>query len=231
MRRPRSSLTRRPEFQSTHPRGVRRGRTCVLARLTEFQSTHPRGVRPPLPPSDDPQQQISIHAPARGATVPPLVDDGVGKISIHAPARGATISETVRTHETAAISIHAPARGATRRFSSENPFLTYFNPRTREGCDSNAVCAADEHKYFNPRTREGCDMRGKMSYQDLAIFQSTHPRGVRRTRYPTNNLQHRISIHAPARGATACKRAYYFRYVISIHAPARGATVRFRKRF
>ena len=34
--------------------------------------------------------QISIHAPARGATFNPLDGNGCKNISIHAPARGAT---------------------------------------------------------------------------------------------------------------------------------------------
>ncbi|EFR33572.1 conserved hypothetical protein [Peptoniphilus harei ACS-146-V-Sch2b] len=35
-------------------------------------------------------RQISIHAPARGATVADFANDKQKKISIHAPARGAT---------------------------------------------------------------------------------------------------------------------------------------------
>ena len=32
-----------------------------------------------------------------------------------------------------------------------------FNPRTREGCDSNSIYAKNQIDDFNPRTREGCD--------------------------------------------------------------------------
>ena len=56
--------------------------------------------------------EISIHAPARGAT---FGAGGYGCtmiISIHAPARGATIiGSGCKTFY--GISIHAPARGAT----------------------------------------------------------------------------------------------------------------------
>ena len=56
---------------------------------------------------------ISIHAPARGATViPPLYNEEGYYISIHAPARGATASVNLPTISYD-ISIHAPARGAT----------------------------------------------------------------------------------------------------------------------
>ena len=81
------------EFQSTHPRGVRRyGRVRVREHrlisihaptwgatvinpchtvVPEFQSTHPRGVRHPLHASVGAGHRISIHAPTWGATVKP----------------------------------------------------------------------------------------------------------------------------------------------------------------
>ena len=83
-------------------------------------------------------------------------------------------------------------------------------------------------------------------YVPELAFQSTHPRGVRRTRYdhaygvkyfnprtregcdrPASHtacaVMH-ISIHAPARGATHGAHCLHVRRRISIHAPARGAT-------
>ena len=77
---------------------------------------------------------VSIHAPARGATGAELVDDPNAWVSIHAPARGATSPvfncayvnefQSTRPHGArlhpdlatvprAGVSIHAPARGAT----------------------------------------------------------------------------------------------------------------------
>ena len=77
---------------------------------------------------------VSIHAPARGATVFNAVTDYMRRVSIHAPARGATEDDTnicanhqfqsthprgVRLKSLAQkdkeerVSIHAPARGAT----------------------------------------------------------------------------------------------------------------------
>ncbi len=103
--------------------------------INAFQSTPPRGGRPvPLGPVIA-ITDISIHAPARGATYaggagsqsvihfnprPREGGDGGaelsrrgGIISIHAPARGATgiVKNGLDLHN---ISIHAPARGATR---------------------------------------------------------------------------------------------------------------------
>ena len=55
---------------------------------------------------------ISIHAPARGATGCQIHGFYNILISIHAPARGAT-SDRSQTEKVGNISIHAPARGAT----------------------------------------------------------------------------------------------------------------------
>ena len=55
---------------------------------------------------------ISIHAPARGATLADALNWAGVSISIHAPARGATAAAR-RSTDGRIISIHAPARGAT----------------------------------------------------------------------------------------------------------------------
>ena len=61
-----------------------------------------------------------------------------------------------------------------------------FNPRTREGCDASAPPESREIVNFNPRTREGCDGRFTMPLMVFALFQSTHPRGVRPCCYNTS---------------------------------------------
>ena len=78
----------------------------------EFQSTLPRRERRDGLSYRMTATQISIHAPAKGATL-----DGVTAalrfcISIHAPAKGATVWATFAVREKT-ISIHAPAKGAT----------------------------------------------------------------------------------------------------------------------
>ena len=56
------------QFQSTHPRGVRRPRSVGLGASSVFQSTHPRGVRHCLKEVRRHGHKVSIHAPAWGAT-------------------------------------------------------------------------------------------------------------------------------------------------------------------
>ena len=101
------------KFQSTHPRGVRHSCiTTVVSYVVLFQSTHPRGVRRVLPILGQNRRYISIHAPARGATIFQKLPVVLYFISIHAPARGATNSIFDGIYRYI-ISIHAPARGAT----------------------------------------------------------------------------------------------------------------------
>ena len=146
------------------------------------------------------EDEISIHAPARGATQRIQPGTAPLMISIHAPARGATLDE-YRRRDRYAISIHAPARGATsmtgtpwvmRSFQSTPPRggrhssrwkwrrLWNFNPRPREGGDLETAPLMVTCRYFNPRPREGGDRRVRVTH-DIIV----------------------ISIHAPARGATA----------------------------
>ena len=85
------------------------------------------------------------------------------------------------TTKAAAISIHAPARGATTH-SIANSFLK---------------------QHFNPRSREGSDSTLSKIFFVIAKFQSTLPRGERLPTCTRDIQTTFISIHAPARGATA----------------------------
>ena len=83
-----------------------------------------------------------------------------------------------------------------------------------------------ESRNFNPRSREGSDQASDSSYCRTPEFQSTLPRGERRPSIFFDKSMQTISIHAPARGATAPDTFRLFvSYDISIHAPARGATL------
>ncbi len=78
--------------------------------------------------------QVSIHAPAWGATLPHRIPFLDFDVSIHAPAWGAT----QRGHDISLaplVSIHAPAWGATSRGSDCHAGRHGFNPRSRMGSD------------------------------------------------------------------------------------------------
>ena len=104
-----------------------------------------------------------------------------------------------------------------------------FNPRTRVGCDKHRAIASATLSRFNPRTRVGCDIKKYGLSTAEMVFQSTHPRGVRRAATGGNMLTEQVSIHAPAWGAT-CWISPVSRMPdkVSIHAPAWGATHDYR---
>ena len=126
------------EFQSTHPRGVRRLRSGGLARHGQvsihapawgatflktgsrtdypmFQSTHPRGVR--HAGSISHHSALSRFNPRTRVgcdLVFPFILIPHFSVSIHAPAWGAT-STSRRSRRLMWVSIHAPAWGATSK--------------------------------------------------------------------------------------------------------------------
>jgi len=122
-------------FQSTRPRGARRRSFRRREDLREFQSTRPRGARLDYHIEPKVYLDVSIHAPARGATEPYLTAPIFDKFQSTRP-RGARLfilrTQTRRRWfqstrprgarpndktiaENGLVSIHAPARGATPR--------------------------------------------------------------------------------------------------------------------
>ena len=145
-------------FQSTRPRGARLSELGSLAKAEEFQSTRPRGARRSSPARPtrssarfNPRARegrdaiadylnglsigVSIHAPARGATISargcirrggsfnPRAREGRDPLVLtqsfaantfqSTRPRGARHRSAHRRHAVQAVSIHAPARGAT----------------------------------------------------------------------------------------------------------------------
>ena len=145
-----------------------------------FQSTHPHGVRLHAPGSVWVPLSVSIHAPARGATNTVLKAFDRSGVSIHAPARGAT-GVCARLAERVRVSIHAPARGATVALANSPSIFIPFQSTHPHGV----------------RQQFGCKCHNSFS-----LFQSTHPHGVRRVIVQSCLRYFRVSIHAPARGAT-----------------------------
>ena len=111
--------------------------------------------------------RISIHAPARGATIDVEIHTVATKDFNPRPREGGDLPDAEVSFLTG-ISIHAPARGAT--FADQ--FLwyccVYFNPRPREGGDLAFYPSFPLKKYFNPRPREGGDSKDAQFY--LRIF-------------------------------------------------------------
>ncbi len=77
-------------------------------------------------------------------------------VSIHAPARGATIYNT-QWHDSHLFQSTHP-QGVRLGLSVLVSFHLGFNPRTRKGCDVPDIELAVRLFGFNPRTRKGCDL-------------------------------------------------------------------------
>ena len=232
-------------FQSTLPRRERRIITRVHHISTAFQSTLPRRERPQMswlscaaqnfnPRSregsdaikqqDEPQDGISIHAPAKGATRDEYQRGHLRDyISIHAPAKGATsatwrvsvgvtfqstlprrerLSATWRVSVGVTFQSTLPRRERRREYrAGTNAILISIHAPAKGATGEDQVCYISQG-HFNPRSREGSDMRDDKADIKDRLFQSTLPRRERHTLTPYLYIDTKISIHAPAKGAT-----------------------------
>ncbi len=127
-------------FQFTRPRGARRWRVCYAPPYGSFNSRAREG-RDQVEHLGVLGVDVSIHAPARGATVDRISIPVIAHVSIHAPARGATRPDG-RQHRHSDVSIHAPARGATSAGGIAHSRAPRFNSRAREGRDRGMASSA-----------------------------------------------------------------------------------------
>ena len=144
------------------------------------------------------------------------------RISIHAPAKGATMcshrGKCARTFQST-----LPRRERHFFIFCQLSNVRYFNPRSREGSDSpspsamvssspfqstlprrerlHIICISPCHTYFNPRSREGSD---RLWYVYTDPIQDFNPRSREGSDHFGNAYVwiQAISIHAPAKGAT-----------------------------
>ena len=77
------------------------------------------------------------------------------------------------------ISIHAPAKGATSYTHNQGHCLAYFNPRTREGCDIIPLAFQTQHQLFQSTHPRRVRRAEWVEIIAELLFQSTHPRRVR----------------------------------------------------
>ena len=174
---------RRRKFQSTRPRGARRHPLEPRCRVRTRFNPRARVGRDPCDSDFPGKREVSIHAPAWGATRPAPRHSSrgfrfnprarVGRDAHYAlPARlvarfnprarvGRDAREPRRWRGAAGVSIHAPAWGAT-------------NARAHRRA---------AHGGFNPRARVGRDAKVGAGAFSKSWFQSTRPRGARPSRH------------------------------------------------
>ncbi len=123
------------EFQSTHPRGVRRVSGQQKKTPSWFQSTHPRGVRLAKSTARPTRKKFQSTHP-----------------------RGVRLFIDQAKNDYNGVSIHAPTWGATVQILHRFYTCHRFNPRTHVGCDSVLFISPQRYWSFNPRTHVGCDI-------------------------------------------------------------------------
>src|SRR6185295_15459932 len=184
------------------PRAGGDGRLCAEStNVCRFQSTPPRGRRLLLRLQASARVVVSIHAPAREATI--------SSISLRLAPQGFN---------------PRPRAGGDAGLTAARPSSDSFNPRPRAGGDGAARGASAPAGCFNPRPRAGGDRfhssvftltwsfnprpRAGGDPMDLdpsageRWFQSTPPRGRRPLPLQRLHAHPDVSIHAPAREAT-----------------------------
>ena len=237
---------RRTRFNPRAHAGRDGCRTSAPRTRSLFQSTRPRGARHRQHGHAGCADEVSIHAPTRGATKTRPDGDELVIVSIHAPTRGATTGGRPAARSLG-VSIHAPTRGATRARGGRRSCRRCFNPRAHAGRDEQAGRPGKAHQCFNPRAHAGRDIRDRMWHPYSGWFQSTRPRGARPaaaapwSQRPSFNPRahagrdRHLQPH-PAHGRSFNPRAHAGRdkyavtataaaQAVSIHAPTRGATM------
>ena len=147
-------------------------------------------------------RQVSIHAPAWGATYIQTIK--INEFCFNSRARMGRDSAVIVLLSKSEVSIHAPAWGATDK-STKNEKNKRFQFTRPHGA----------RPVVNPVPQ--------YEYQ----FQFTRPHGARLTNSVVFDLI-AVSIHAPAWGATQFPGRGLDDLLVSIHAPAWGATSRCR---
>jgi len=209
-----------------NPRPCARGDPMVSSFSTWLRRFNPR----PCARGDGARQgahrqiQVSIHAPARGATAH-LYHLFGSEAFQSTPLREGRHLKKAQKRQMKNVSIHAPARGATTSSLISMSYMKFQSTPLREGRhlvknDVNNVIVVSIHApargatvfptpnplpytSFNPRP---C-ARGDLIIMQLIVmhqwFQSTPLREGRHSNRFSKGDRNHVSIHAPARGATS----------------------------
>ncbi len=175
---------------------------CCSARPSDFNPRSRTGSDAPRGIFGGQRRDISIHAPAQGATGRSVAGGASSLFQSTLPHRERRIRYVNISHCSGMISIHAPAQGATITKNSEEQRKRISIHAPAQGATRAAGTAACGKKYFNPRSRTGSDSPLTSPGRWHRRFQSTLPHRERRYRFIRCYSRYNISIHAPAQGAT-----------------------------
>ena len=130
--------------------------------LNKFQSTLPRGERRGQIFSCEAIFLISIHAPTRGATSFSRQRVTCFWISIHAPTRGATLNQQISGIFSLYFNPRSHEGSDDGQVLNKEQFSKFQStlPRGERHCRERDI--KDSSVHFNPRSHEGSDIYSKL---------------------------------------------------------------------
>ena len=147
-------------------------------------------------------------------------------VSIHAPVRGATPLNLALLAYDIGFNPRPCARGDAFLLIWSFYQSTFQSTPLCEGRPTKRLFEAGEILGFNPRPCARGDYHLLKEDLSIFLFQSTPLCEGRHFRMTLHSLPYHVSIHAPVRGATESKASETIRKIsVSIHAPVRGATI------
>ena len=165
--------------------------------------------------------KVSIHAPARGATST-SVSLTACVAGFNPRAREGRDPIVNAEAKRLLVSIHAPARGATRHWQDTDKSHLFQSTRPRGARHSRRAEAEVGYPFQSTRPR-GARLKSGRLDEAGAKFQSTRPRGARQLSPPPPIATGGFNPRA-REGRDTCHSAFLKMAKVSIHAPARGAT-------
>ena len=126
-----------------------------------------------------PLATVSIHAPLRGATAPPI-ETPLSHARFNPRSLAGSDEGALVKLDEGAVSIHAPLRGATAHDGYNVYFLDGFNPRSLAGSDDSAKVVEVDMIWFQSTLPCGERLQVGHGLSPKNLFQSTLPCGERR---------------------------------------------------
>ena len=122
--------------------------------------------------------QVSIHAPARGATLLTCLASALLPWFQSTLPHGERPSDMSSAYRESKFQSTLP-HGERQQCGDQQPAAAGFNPRSRTGSDSSQYVLRAASERFNPRSRTGSDLLMQDAMSVFKWFQSTLPHGER----------------------------------------------------
>ena len=144
-------------------------------------------------------------------------------ISIHAPAKGATIFP-LRHKNTQIFQSTLPRRERPTTWQPRQTSYN-FNPRSREGSDGGNAADSQGREHFNPRSREGSDAQiASEAFDGMMISIHAPAKGATRQQIKGQKDMRNFNPRSREGSDVTVGAKEPQKQEISIHAPAKGAT-------